>query len=258
MKVSNNYVLSLSGGKDSMATGLRMWELGENIHSAIYINTGWDFDCISKYLDMFEDITNIGVVRFDLSNLFEYLMFDHPVFKRAGKHKGKLGQIGKGWASPSRRWCTTRKNEVKDKYIKQIDNAVSCIGFASDESHRLETKNIKKNLEHLRFPLIEWGMTEKDCLDYCRSFGFYKNGESPYDHFKRVSCFCCPLQKRESLYKLKKYYPEYWGKMIDMSSRLSGHSKRFYDEETVEELDYQFNRRLEFESRELYIFNDNK
>ena len=37
------------------------------------------------------------------------------------------------------------------------------VGIAADE-----TKRIKKTC----YPLVEWGMSEKDCLSYCYAGGF--------------------------------------------------------------------------------------
>ena len=37
-------------------------------------------------------------------------------------------------------------------------------------------------------PLVEYGMTEAQCLDYCLSKGYDFGGR--YNHVARVSCFC--------------------------------------------------------------------
>ena len=38
-----------------------------------------------------------------------------------------------------------------------------------------------------RHPLVEYGITEAQCLDYCLSKGYDFGGR--YNHFARVSCF---------------------------------------------------------------------
>ena len=56
--------------------------------------------------------------------------------------------------------------------------------------------------------MIEWGMTEADCLSYCRERGF--DWEGLYDIFHRVSCWCCPLQSFDEMRKLRTHFPELW------------------------------------------------
>ena len=68
---------------------------------------------------------------------------------------------------------------------------VEYIGIAADEP---------KRVKHAYYPLVEWGMTEKDCLDYCYAHGFDWGGL--YEIFHRVSCWCCPLQPLSELRKL--------------------------------------------------------
>ena len=51
-------------------------------------------------------------------------------------------------------------------------------------------------------------MTEQDCLDYCYARGFDWGGL--YRIFKRVSCWCCPLQSIDELRKLYTHFPYLW------------------------------------------------
>jgi len=60
-------------------------------------------------------------------------------------------------------------------------------------------------------------MTETDCLQYCYDRGY--NWGGLYEHFKRVSCWCCPLQSLEELRQLYKYYPELWQKLKEWDKR---------------------------------------
>lgn len=77
-------------------------------------------------------------------------------------------------------------------------------GIALDEQYRLIREYNKNDI----FPLVEWRMTEADCLNYCYNFGFNWNGL--YDKFSRVSCFCCPLQPLKELRVLYHNYPDLW------------------------------------------------
>ena len=51
-----------------------------------------------------------------------------------------------------------------DKYCK---NSYQYIGIAYDEPQRLAKERNPNKI----FPLADWKMTEKDCLEYCRGGG---------------------------------------------------------------------------------------
>ena len=72
------------------------------------------------------------------------------------------------------------------------------IGIAADEQYRLERER-NKNPDHVH-PLVDWNMTEEDCLRYCYEHGYNWNGL--YGQFRRVSCWCCPLQSLQELRQL--------------------------------------------------------
>ena len=79
------------------------------------------------------------------------------------------------------------------------------IGIAADEPTRAK--------EH-HYPLMDWGMTEADCLRYCYDRGYDWGGL--YEIFDRVSCWCCPLQSLPELRKLREYFPALWKKLREM------------------------------------------
>ena len=94
---------------------------------------------------------------------------------------------------------------------------------------------IKVCLKNTVHPLFDWGITEKQALQYCYDRGFDWGGL--YEHFRRVSCWCCPLQRLSELRTLRKYYPELWQELIDMDSRVEYKFKPNY---SVEELERRF------------------
>lgn len=102
------------------------------------------------------------------------------------------------------------------------------------------------------FPLIEWGITEASALSFCYEHGYRWQGL--YEHFDRVSCFCCPLQGLSELRTLRREFPRLWQKMLDMGSRLSGKRRRFKNEATVVDLD----RRFAAEDCQLPLFKEEK
>ena len=134
-----------------------------------------------------------------------------------------------GWSSGRCRWCTTLlKNNVINKYLSKYkkEGYIEYIGIAYDEQNRIKDKF---------YPLIDWKMTEKDCLEYCYNKGFDWGGL--YKHLDRVSCWCCPLKRIREYKVLYKYYPELWQKLKEMDKKANN---RFRKDYTIDELEIKF------------------
>ena len=244
MKQPSN-IISLSGGKDSTAMVHMMIERKEPIHSIVFFDTGWEFPAMYGHINLIEKNTGIKIWRLHSRLPFEYWMSHRPIIARKGEMKGKVHRIGNGWPSISRRWCTRQKVDTLDYYSKPVENAVSCVGYAADED-----RGIPNSKTEIRFPLQEYGMTEKDCLEYCYSKGYHWEGL--YKIFNRVSCFCCPLQRIGELRKLRKYYPSLWNKMLEMDAARPEHNRGFKGYKTV----HDFERRFANEDRLLKHYMD--
>lgn len=78
-------------------------------------------------------------------------------------------------------------------------------------------------------------MTEADCLRYCRERGFDWGGL--YDVFRRVSCWCCPLQPLSGLRKLYTLFPELWQKLQAMDDHTW---RQFRADYSVRQLELRF------------------
>lgn len=241
-------IVSLSGGKDSTAVLLGLLERGERVVDAVFFDTGWEFPQMYAHLERLEKFSGITITVLKPHVSFHDLFFHRPVLFRSGENKGKIKHYGYGWPSPLRRWCTREKTRAVHHYLKgesyraDIHNPTECIGFASDEVHRTEGEEFKAVREKAtwdtRFPLIEWGMTESAALTYCRERGFDWDGL--YNHFDRVSCFCCPLQSLDDLRKLRVHYPDLWKTMLEWGSSLRPEAQRFHHKATLHDLDVRF------------------
>lgn len=199
-----NNIVSMSWGKDSLALALEMTERGIPIHSIVSFDTGWDFPQLLKTAKEAADFLGHKVVTLKPVQDFDYLMFDH-------KPKTTDGSVKHGWGWPTpHRWCTGAKIKALKKFAKSVPNSVECIGFAADEEHRCHKKEMDGR--NVRFPLVEWGITEKDALDICYSYGFDWGGL--YNYFDRVSCYLCPHKNIDELRNLRRYFPELWADML--------------------------------------------
>ena len=104
----DNNILSISGGKDSTAMLIEMLERNERIHSAIFVDTGWEFPEMYDHIDQLERYTGVKIWTLHPQLPFDWWAIGRPV--RSGKDrpdigvkKGEIFRIGNGWPSPSRR-----------------------------------------------------------------------------------------------------------------------------------------------------------
>lgn len=223
------HIVSFSGGKDSTAMLLIMLEEGCRIDEIIYCDTGKEFPEMYEHIDKVEKYIGRKITRLKAEKSFDYYMFEHE--KTRGKNRGKKGY---GWATMRCRWCTTiLKNNVISKYLKKYEEEgyVEYVGIAYDEQKRIKDK---------KYPLVDRKMTEKDCLQYCYDRGFDWGGL--YEHFDRLSCWCCPLKNMKELKILYKYYPNMWEelKRMDKRSIETANYNSFKPNYTVEDLERKF------------------
>jgi len=223
----------MSGGKDSTCMMLEMLERGESIHSAVFFDTCWEFPSMYEHIEKLEEYTGVKIWHLHSRFPFDYWLTARPVIARDGPKKGQVHRIGNGWPSLTRRWCTREKIDTINLYVKPIENAVSCIGYAADEKDR---QFCDEKIPH-RFPLVEYGITEKQALGICKSHGFDWNGL--YDHFSRASCFCCPLKRLGELRVLRHEYTDLWQRMLEMDESIPN-NRGFRADKTVHDLENRF------------------
>jgi 3'-phosphoadenosine 5'-phosphosulfate sulfotransferase (PAPS reductase)/FAD synthetase len=234
-------IVSFSGGKDSAAMLLMMVERGEPVDAVVYFDAGeWEFPQMADHIATVEAmIAPIPLVRLYPRKPFTWLMLHKEVRPRGG---GNVKYVGWGWPSPLRRWCTREKTDQLDKFRRSLGaDTIQAIGFAADETRRTDSANMVRLAASVRFPLVEWDVTESDALAYCRSLGLTWGGL--YDIFPRVSCFCCPLQSLGELRKLRRYFPDLWGKILEWERQMNGRAwedRRFHNARTVRDLDARF------------------
>lgn len=241
------HVVALSGGKDSTAAFLGMLDRGMQIDCILFCDTGLEFPAMYTHLEKLEKDTGKQITRVKAEHTYEYLMFDvyvrrnkdSPIVKKYG-----AGIRGNGWPGPRQRWCTSRLKDIpREKFLRELRtqyHIIEYIGIAADEQYRLKRKR-NQNPNHVH-PLVEWGMTEADCLQYCYKRGYDWGGL--YQHFKRVSCWCCPLQSLDELRELYRHYPDLWEQLKAWDKRTW---RNFRADYSVEELEKRFDFETEWQ-----------
>lgn len=221
------YIVSFSGGKDSTCMLLKLVELGDRIDEIIFLDTGVEFPEMYEHIKKVEEYIGRPITKLKSDKTFEYYMLHHE--RTIGKNKGRKGY---SWSDFKNRWCTYYlKTQVLDKYLSKYNDKkiIQYVGIAYDEKERA------KSDYHIYYPLIQWEMTEKECLEYCYKKGFDWGGL--YQKFHRLSCWCCPLKSLKELRILYNDFPELWNKMLEWDSKTY---RKFRPDYTLTELDKKF------------------
>lgn len=220
------YIANVSGGKDSLAQIIFILENNLPCDEVVFYDTGMEFQAIYNIFEKLQPLLrkrNIQFTTLQPTNPFIYDMLERPVdSKQKGKHNGY------GWCGGVCRWGTTWKTQALDRYAQ---GAVQYIGIAADEQYRRrELTGSKRSL------LIEYGMTEADCLEYCRRRGWNWNEETPatesgyidlYNILDRVSCWCCANKNKKELRNIWRYLPQYWEKLKEIQSQIERPMKKW-------------------------------
>lgn len=244
-------IVFFSGGKDSTAMLLKMLELQEPVDDIIMFDTQKEFPKIYDHISRVEEYTGRKIHYLAAAHTFEEYMFDAEI-KHTPAFIEKHGNTkGYGWPGTSSRWCNSKlKIDVKEKYINGLKkkhpdwHIVECIGIAADETDRIGKKtNMTDDVHNVRLPLVEYGMTEADCLKYCLDKGFDFGGL--YNWSKRVSCWCCPLTSIEGWRGLYDNEPELWQQLLEMERKAWNTIKDRY---SAFDLDLRFKLQDEWEA----------
>lgn len=238
------YCLSLSFGKDSLAMLLRILEEGYPLDCVLYVELGAEFDAVKALVErirvlLLEKNIPFRVIRPDMSMTDMMLVYD--ITKRDGGH-----QEGLGWCGGPCRWGTAVKLQLLNRaYREHFGNeaVVEYVGISADESHRI---NRERNGNRIKiYPLVEWGMSEMDCLSFCHERGYYWNevvdgkAYELYDLLDRVSCKYCVNKNLKELRNMYHKLPHVWSELKDLQQKIYMPFKKGL---TVEDLEDRFRK----------------
>lgn len=191
----------------------------------VFYNSGMEFDCIYRIRDKVKNLCRIHGVQFvELfpEKPFLYSMLERKVVER----NGQSYHYGYSWCGGRCRWATTHKlNAIRDFKASLGCDVIDYVGIAIDEQERIPIQRPAGK----RYPLVDdWGMSETDCLSYCRSLGWswlepceiVRSGWIDlYDILDRVSCWCCANKNQKELYNIYRYLPQYWQQLCWLQSQ---------------------------------------
>ena len=172
--------------------------------------------------------------------MFEFLAFFHV------KQNGKAGY---GWCG-KQRWGTSIKNGLLNNYYQSTEKfIIEYVGIAVDETHRIDIRPHKNYTKS--YPLVKWGMTEADCLEYCNCHGLWwiQDGVKLYDILDRVSCQHCQQKNLKELRNIKRYLPKLWD-----SFKIWQNSTEFPYRSNGDTI-YDLDRRFAEDGRQISIFD---
>lgn len=230
--VGMKYIASVSFGKDSLAMMLRLIEEKWPLDIVVFYDTGMEFESIYQIRDKVRLI--LAERRIEYIELKPQMPFLYSMLKKEVTSKQKGTHYGYGWCGGLCRWGTSEKLRA----IKQFKNSlaepvIDYVGIAADEANRFE----KSAQEGKVLPLVEWGMSEHDCLQYCHAHGFYwieratNAGTAYVDLYQlldRVSCWCCCNKNLKELRNIYSYLPQYWDRLKILQQQIDRPFKGYY------------------------------
>lgn len=205
-------VVSLSGGKDSVATALHLRELGIE-YDMVFMDTGWEHPSLYEHLDYLEGVLGpITRIRGKIPELPDDIMPEVEAIEAivGSSPSGFVRWTIKKGMFPSRvrRFCT-QELKVKPflKWVEELDeDIISAVGIRAEESAKracLPERELMPGAEHIEVwrPLINW--TEAQVIEIHHRHGvmpcpLYLEGST------RVGCWPCIQSNKGELVNLAK------------------------------------------------------
>lgn len=220
-----------------------MIERGEPVDEIVFADINAEFPEMYDHIRKVEKYLTRHITVIKTIYPFQYAMAAIHRHKPSGKRRTytrllhdvyvNTDNVGYGWPDQGNRWCTALKRQAISKYLSGRKN-VEYHGIAHDERNR----TISNKNREIRYPLVEWGITERRALEYCYDRGFTWGGL--YEKMSRVSCYLCPLQRMSELEYIYNHRKELWNDMLELDKSSY---RKFKSNYTLQELDRYFYER---------------
>lgn len=191
-------VVSYGGGVNSTALLVGLEERDERPHYIIFADTGGEKPQTYEHVErMREWLKSKGMP--DITTVMEGNGLEDDCLTREtlpGKAFG-FGSCSERYkVRPQRRWIKKQG----------ITNAMWLVGIHNGERKRAERTLNQR--DDVRFPLIEWGWNQEDCVDAIRRAGLPLPVKS--------ACFFCPSMRKQEVLALAKDDPELFKRAVEM------------------------------------------
>ena len=215
------YILSFSGGKDSVASWLYLrWELGLDVEP-VYAETGHEAPDTYRYLEYLEErLGPITRVQGTMQQLRETLPDSPLTMLSLAQHKGRF-------PSAMARFCTTELKLVPMKRHLLARRAeepaarfVMVSGLRREESRRRAQIENARGLDDFMgverwLPLLDW--TAAEVFEAHRRHGVAPN-PLYQEGMARVGCFPCIFARKDELLQIARRRPEAFDRLAHMEA----------------------------------------
>ncbi|MEX0762924.1 MAG: phosphoadenosine phosphosulfate reductase family protein [Dehalococcoidia bacterium] len=209
LKNVRNFVIAVSGGKDSTAAWLwcKKYVQPQRAITPVFCDTQSEWPETYKYIDYLQERMSEPVVTISESSL-------EAVVQRYG-----------WWPDAKMRVCTEiLKRRPLAKYLTKTaarrSDTVVVMGLRADESKGRAARGELFFESHLRVwvwsPLFHW--STEDVLAFLASEGVEPN--PVYQWVKRVGCGVCPLSKPREAAQFIAHHPDTAQKYLDLESSI--------------------------------------
>jgi len=226
------YILSCSGGKDSVASLLLAAKHKEPLEEAVFAEVMFDHETSGEVPEHREFIyrtlkpfceRELGIPFTILHSPKTYEDVFHHVIVR-GPYRGM--KRGFAWAGHC---CVNR--DCKTLPIRRYLSleTVSYVGIAADEPERLARLDGRTKISLLN----KYGCTEADARKLCGKYGLL----SPiYEHCSRNGCWFCPNAGKKELQHLLTHHPELYDCLLVWEKEDNVFNRRLTRKETPSEV----------------------
>ena len=223
-------VISLGGGVQSSVMALMASEdaFGRIPDCAIFADTRWEPPTIYSHLEWLEGqlrypmyvVDNGRSLREDVKALTNHSgsrnYVDIPVYLKG--RGGETDGIGRRQCTDNYKIRPIRRRirellGLKSRQRVPAGTAVELwLGISTDEAIRMKTSRDRWMTN--RYPLIEAGMSRKDCADWWAA---------RYDRpLERSACVACPFQSRQRWVETKRRWPDLFAEAVEIDSNMRG------------------------------------
>jgi len=179
--------VAVSGGADSTATALLLWERGEDFE-LVFADTGAELPEVFFLLPRLAALTGKALRVVSGGSFFQY-----------------LAQFGYMLPNVQCRWCTRLLKQVPQaNFYEAHDTEAVAIGIRADEPKRLRTHPYGGKGYEVIYPLNEAGIGRDDARRLCEK---YEMLNPVYRWRSSVSCFPCFFQRKTDWLGLLKHHP---------------------------------------------------